>query len=503
MDMSKCFTEFRLELNSSKTLYLQIADFLSGLITKGELPADMKLLPERELSSLLGVSRTTAINAYRNLEKRCLIQTKVGSGTYVLQMESEHKSSMPWNQLYVPLPQTSQASVLKELVSASHTSDHISLAAGMSDPSLYPLEIMRKFIIEELPKTSPTDFGHMPTEGYMPLREELTRLLNGKKIVARSEEVMISSGSQQGLYLLSKIFLEHGDYVITESPTYIGAIQSFQAAGARLLTVPSLDRLDLGLIEDYLIRYRPKLFYISPTYQNPTGRVISLEERQRLIRLAAKHRLIIVEDDAYGDLYYSQKPPVPIKAIDSYGGVIYLGTFSKILFPGMRTGWIVANSEVIRRLASEKQYIDLHSNNWTQWLLTLYLKQNYLEGHLEKIRGEYKKRRDTVVQAIYRYCDNDLKFDIPDGGFYLWCTVESACSPRLLWYEAGQRGVSFVPGEAFYSNPMTNHEIRLCYTAHSPERLTEGVKRLSQAIKDAARGNIGKRVDSTESMPII
>ncbi|NLI91516.1 MAG: PLP-dependent aminotransferase family protein [Peptococcaceae bacterium] len=504
MDISKFFSTLRLDSEAPVPLYIQIGEFILGLIEEKVLFPHSKLPPERELSDLLGVSRTTAINAYRYLEKKGVAQTRVGSGTYITEQDSEREcSSMPWNQLYRPFPQTSQGSILRELVSSPYTDDHISLAAGMPNPSFYPLEIINS-LLSTISSACPRDFGHIPTEGYPPLKVSITNLLADKDIVVQPEEVMIVSGSQQGLYLLTKAFVEPSDYVIVESPTYIGAIQTFQMAGARLLTVPYSDRLDLELIEDYLIRYRPKLFYIMPTFHNPTGRVLSLEERKRLIQLAARHRLTIIEDDAYGDLYYSsQKPPASLKALDSYGGVIYLGTFSKILFPGLRTGWVVAPNEVIKRLSLEKQYTDLHSNNLTQWLLTQYVNEGLLHEHLKKVRGEYKIRRDALVQAIGRFCAKDFRFVVPDGGFYLWCTLQSSFSSSLLLYEAARRGVSYVPGEVFYTGPQNLRQIRLCFTTHSPQELAEGIKRLSVSLKEATKKSVGNNNRSSNSLPII
>ncbi len=359
MDISKFFSVLQLDPQSRIPLYVQIGEFILALIREKALPPQAKLPPERELSCLLNVSRTTAINTYRYLEKKGVAQTRVGSGTYLTapdsasQVSATEASALPWEQLYLPFPRTPQTSILRELVSADYSGNHISLAAGMPDPAFYPLEIMQG-LFSRFSNACPQDFGHIATEGYPPLKKSIAGLLAAKEIKAQPEEIMVVSGSQQGLYLLSRVFIEAGDYVMVESPTYIGAIQTFQQAGARLLTVPSSEGLDLALIEDYLIRYRPKLFYILPTYQNPTGRVIPLAERQGLMRLAAKHRLILVEDDAYGDLYYGGNPPLPLKALDENGRVIYLGTFSKILFPGLRTGWVSAPQEVIRRLSLEK-----------------------------------------------------------------------------------------------------------------------------------------------------
>lgn len=484
MDISKIFKKTLLTPKSSIPLYVQIANVLVENIQNYTLPAGTKLPPERELATMLGVSRTTAINAYRQLEEQRLINTKVGSGTYVAAVTPPIKTTptVPWSQLFTPCPNTQLSSILREIISSVTINNSIPLAAGMPDPALYPIaDFNRLFSMQSAPIDG-SDLGHIPTEGYLPLRSALAARLKKKGYNTTPENTMIVSGSQQGLYLITKIFLEPGDYVIVESPTYLGAIQIFSTANARLLSLPVSGRLPLDLLEDYLIRYRPKLLYVMPTFQNPNGRVMPIEERRELLQLAAKHRLIIVEDDPYGELYYEEQPPLSLKALDTYGGVIALGTFSKMLFPGLRTGWLVAPEIVINRFALEKQYIDLHSSNLSQRLLYDYLTADLLDGHLKTVRAEYKKRRDFVASALKRYCSPHLTFTLPTGGFYFWCTLSQGIYTRQLLHEAAKTGVSFVPGEAFYADTTGSKELRICFVSHPEEQLLEGIKRLGRAL---------------------
>ncbi|WP_371368053.1 Histidinol-phosphate aminotransferase [Sporomusa rhizae] len=485
MDISKFSELVSLNPKSTIPLYKQIAGILTENIKNAILPPGTKLPPERELSALLGVSRTTTINAYRQLEEQGLICTRVGSGTYVADLGPITKTppAVPWSQLFAPSVNIQLPSILRELIYSAAAKDSISLAAGMPDPSLYPLNDFAQFFTSQSSFLDGADLGHTPTEGYTPIRNILSTMLTEKGYGITPENTMIVSGSQQGLYLIAKVFLQPGDYVIVESPTYLGAIQLFSNSSARILSLPSSGPLPFDLLEDYLIRYRPKLFYVMPTFQNPNGRVMPLEERRELLRLAAKHRLVIVEDDPYGELFYEEKPPLPLKALDSYGGVIALGTFSKMLFPGLRTGWVVAPEPVINRFALEKQYIDLHSSNLSQRLLYDYLHQGLLDNHLALVRTEYKKRRDFVAGALKRYCSPHLTFSIPAGGFYFWCSLTQDILTRQLLHEASKTGVSFVPGEAFYADASGAHEFRLCFVTQPEERLLEGIKRLSKALQ--------------------
>lgn len=507
MDISKHFFQNQVDHQSSKPLYLQIQEIIIEKIKNHHLPPGSKLPPERELASYFSVSRTTAINAYRHLEQQGFIQTKVGSGTYVAASAPstiDTPPPMPWHQLFSPQPQSPVSSILKELVSTPASDYNISLAAGMPDPAFYPIDFFSNLFHKNKGSIDPVDFGYISIEGYAPLRQILARMHSNKSAMpVSSDNILILSGSQQGIYLISKVFLQPGDCVIVESPTYIGAIQIFHNAGVRILTLPAHSSLPLALLEDYLIRYRPKLFYTIPTFQNPNGRVIPLKERQELLTLAARHQLIIIEDDPYSELYYNEPPPPSLKALDTHGGVIYLGTFSKTICPGLRTGWMIAPPTVINRIALEKQYVDLHSNNLSQWLLHLFLQEGVLDGHLATIRKEYKKRRNAMANSIQRHCNSNLDFSLPTGGFYLWCKLQTGVTSSLLLHEARKNGVSFVPGEAFYTDQSNLNQLRLCFATHPEAKLEEGIKRLSKTLSSLKQQETWPTENNSFTRPII
>ncbi len=504
MDITKILSGIRLNTTLSMPLYLQIATALAAKIQDFTLPTGTKLPPERELAKLLGVSRTTAINAYSSLEERGLVSTRVGSGTFV---STENPSSrpqtpaMPWEQLFTPSYKAPLASILRSLIDSPTADDTISMAAGMPDPAFYPFEMLQSLLDKQHHPIDPADLGLIATEGYLPLRRSLaawqTRLGNP----ASPDQLLIVSGSQQGLYLVVKSFIEPRDYVIVESPAYLGAIQLLEASGARLLCLPPTGKIDMEILEDYLVRYRPKLFYTMSDFQNPTGRVMPLSERQELIRLAARHRLTLIEDDPYSLLYYGSPPPPSLKQLDTYGGVIHLGTFSKVLFPGLRTGWVHAEPPVINRLAQEKQYIDLHSNNMAQILLNTCLEEDIFPSHLMHVRREYKKRRNAMAAALRKYCGSLLDFDLAEGGLYLWGRMSATVSPAELLRRSAALGISFVPGDAFYSHGIASHEIRLCFATHDEERLTEGIRRLGRALSSVS--SIATPMVETAGRPII
>ena len=504
MDITKILSGIRLNPTSSVPLYMQIATGLSTKIQDLTVPASAKLPPERELARLLGVSRTTAINAYSLLEERGLVSSRVGSGTYVANCETvanqPQPATMPWEQLFTPSYKAPLASIMRSLIASPMADDTISFAAGMPDPSLYPVDMIQAALDDTRRHFDLADLGLIATEGYLPLRRSLSTWQSRLGLPTLPDHVLIVSGSQQGLYLIVKSFIEPRDYAIVESPTYIGAIQVLEASGARLLCLPPGDRLDFSLFEDYLIRYRPKLFYTMADYKNPTGQNMSLQDRQELIRLAARHRLTIIEDDPYSQLYFGTPPPPSLKQLDTYGGVIHLGTFSKIVFPGLRTGWVHAAPQVINRLAQEKQYVDLHSHNLAQMILHVSLEEDTLSPHLAKVRREYKKRRDAMAAAIRKYCSTSINFTPVTGGLYLWGKMSPSVSPSELLRRAAADGVSFVPGDAFYTHGTESHEIRLCYATHAEDRLTEGIRRLGRILAETSGA---PALSATTGRPII
>jgi DNA-binding transcriptional MocR family regulator len=481
MDMSISATA-GFDPTTAVPMYRQIANHLAGQIKSRALAPGTKLPPERQLAELYRVSRTTAINAYRRLEEEGLVRTRVGSGTYVAEGPAETSvQPMPWHQFLVPPLNNPLVGILRELVAMDMAEGAISLATGMPDPGLYPWPTFQTLLSGR--QLEPADLGYISTEGYYPLREALAARHSRQGAAVKPENVAIMAGSQQGLYLLAKALLSPGDYVVIEAPTYLGALQIFQAAGARLLTLPAGGPLPLDILEDYLVRYRPKLLYLLPTFQNPCGRVMPPTERQALLALAARHRLAIIEDDPYGELYYDQVPPPSLKAHDEHGRVIYLGTFSKIVFPGLRAGWVAGPEAVIHRLSLEKQYVDLHSNNLAQWMLWQFMIDGLFDTHLDRVRAEYRRRRNAMAQALKKHFGDRLSYVVPGGGFYFWCRLaDPRISCRELLTEAGRQGVNFVPGDAFYPDGDGRRDFRLCFATKDADSLQEGVRRLARAL---------------------
>jgi DNA-binding transcriptional MocR family regulator len=277
--------------------------------------------------------------------------------------------------------------------------------------------------------------------------------------------------------------------VIVEEPTYLGALQAFRSGGVRLVGVPvDADGMRTELLEPLLARHRPRLIYTLPTFQNPSGAVMSLPRRRQLLDLAYRHQVPILEEDPYGDLRYDGRPLPSLKAMDTRGQVLHLNTFSKVLFPGLRIGWLVGPAAAVRRVAVAKQTVDLHSGTLSQWLMARFLTEGCLERHLEKVRPEYARRRDALLSALRAASRAGLVWSRPEGGFYLWCRLPEAVPPERLLAEAARERVSFLPGTVFSIEGGDATHIRLNFTASPPDRIREGVRRLARVLRTALSG---------------
>ena len=262
---------------------------------------------------------------------------------------------------------------------------------------------------------------------------------------------MITSGAQEGIDLTARAFLNPGDIVLIEEPSFFPAIQSFRAMGARLMAVPmESDGMDVKMLEQLLIRYHPKLIYTMPTYHNPCGVSMSTAKKVRLLELAARYSVPILEDDPYSELGFRGQAAAPLKTMDKNGNVIYLSSFSKTIYPGLRLGWICADKKLIHHFSSIRQLVDLHSCCISQQIVERFIVNGEMEKYVESIRREYRERRDMMADALKRYAPKGLSWNIPEGGYYLWCRLPDGLSADLLALQAAKNGVAILPGMPAY-----------------------------------------------------
>jgi DNA-binding transcriptional MocR family regulator len=349
--------------------------------------------------------------------------------------------------------------------------------------------------------------GYCPVEGLLSLRREIALWMRRRGVAVNTENILILSGSTQGVGLVGRLLLNPGDEVVAEVPTYLGAVQAFRALQARVIGVPTdNDGMRVDLLEAILARRRPRLIYIQPTFQNPTGVTLSPERRRRLIQLARRYQTPILEDDPYSEIYFGEQRTQPLKASDTHDQVIYLSTFSKTLAPGLRVAWMAAPEPMIERLSLHKQVFDLNTTPLGQWCVSEMLRRNLFEEHLSHLRVRYKEKRDLMLAAIARHFPPEVRVTMPAGGFSLWCRLPGDLRARTLLREAVNDHVAFVIGEPFHVDGGGQQQFRLNYAYPPDDDIEEAIKRIGKAIKRLlARRSINEeeRNARSEHLPIV
>ncbi|MCE3202588.1 aminotransferase-like domain-containing protein [Paenibacillus sonchi] len=382
------------------------------------------------------------------------------------------------------------SSAVREILKVTQGKDIISLAGGLPGEDLFPMQAVRNAYNKALSAdTSALQYGL--TEGYLPLREQLAARLTGQGISVSASDMILTTGSQQALDLLCKILLDPGDAVLVEAPTYLAALQVLGSYRADIHTVRSDEHGMLPEhLEEQLRTRRPKLLYAVPTFNNPSGATWSRERREQIVDLCRRYDVLILEDNPYGEIAFDESPgayPPTLAAIDRSGEgescVVYTGTFSKIVAPGVRTGWIIGPPELIRVITKAKQAADLHSSTIDQRALAELLQTFDLEGHIRLISREYHSRMKLLSGELAARSWEGTHFLEPRGGMFLWLTLaEPISAARLLPY-AVEQGVAFVPGEVFYSEQPRRNTMRLNFTHTPPALMQTAVQRLDEALK--------------------
>lgn len=488
--------------NVKTPIYLQIKNQIRDMIFSNTIVEGFSLPPERKLAELLDVNRSTVIKAYQELKADGLIGSHVGKGTVVLpqifnksSFDERHANPMPWYQFFNETAVINNGHIISDIMEMASLKNTISFAGGIPSPDLYPVKEIEG-IQAELFKNHGSDiFLQSPVKGHYQLRESISHLLKNRQIEASPKEVMVLAGSQQGLDFASRVFIRPGDTVIVEEPTFLGALQLFKLVGARVIGVPiDKDGMRTDVLEPLLVKHKPKFIYVIPTFQNPSGVTMSLERRYKLLNLAYQYQIPIFEDDPYGEIRYDGISIPPLKALDRHGYVMYLSTFSKVLFPGFRVGWIVAPQQVLNKFAHLKQLTDLHVNTLSQWILDRFIRQGYYEAHIKLIRKEYAFKRKSMIDALEKYKVKDIIWYETEGGYYIWCRLPSNITQTKLIAKTSDKEVVYIPGEAFYPYGTQGETyIRLNYTFPDEKQIDEGIKRLMEAVKEVIE-------ESTDSM---
>jgi len=503
------FLDITIDRTSDEPIYRQLVRRIQTMIHTGALPEGFRLPPERRLAAALDINRSTVLNAYRELKALGLVDAHVGRGTAVLRPPAAPAPpgatiDLPWRQLFRGGASRSRDPIIADLLAMTDRSDLISFSIGLPAPEMLPLDIVGALADEILRTAGPAPLLHCPTEGHTPLRETLARWLASRGIHARTSEVLVVSGSQQGLDLLARVFLEPGDAVVVEEPSYIGALQSFRNAQARIIGVPvDAHGMRTDILASVLEHHRPKFIYTLPTFQNPSGAVMSVERRRHLLELAARWRVPVVEDDPYSELRYEGDPLPSLKALDEHDLVIYLSTFSKVLLPGLRIGYLVAPPVVLRELVLTKQGADLHTNSFGQYLIERFVRDGHFADHIERLKSAYRRRRDLMAAALERESKISLDLRTPAGGFYIWCGVPDGIEQSALMARAIERGVTFLPGRACFAADPPENALRLNFTHCAEAEIETGVEQLLEAVRETAAVSPRPTVGGASTSPVV
>ncbi len=398
----------------------------------------------------------------------------------------------PWEYRYAQRTQRMESSAIRELLKLTEQPDIISFGGGLPAPDVFPVEEFNAACDRVLRNHGAMALQYSTTEGFLPLREMIARHSARYGIKITPDNVLITSGSQQALDLLGKILIDPGDRILVESPTYLAAIQAWNAYGAEFITVPmDSDGMNTDYLEEAL-RAGPKFIYVLPNFQNPTGETLSLERRRKLIALADQYGVPIVEDDPYGQLRYEGDHLPSIVVLDSQfrddttpcyrGNVIYLSTFSKTLAPGLRLGWVVAPPEVISKLVQAKQGADLHTATFNQLVAFEVARGGFLDRHIHTIRDVYGRRRNLMMTAMEREFPSEVSWTHPQGGLFIWGTLPTYMDAKDLLKTCLERKVAFVPGEPFHPTGGGKNTMRINFSNATHDEIELGIRRLGISI---------------------
>lgn len=374
-------------------------------------------------------------------------------------------------------------SAVREILKVTERPEIISFAGGMPAPELFPIAEIARAHARVFEEQGPAALQYSTTEGWLPLREWIAARMRQRGVAAQAERVLITTGSQQGIDLVGKVFLERGDTVVVESPCYVAALQAFSAYEVTPIPVESDDQgMRVDLIEEALAQ-NPKLIYIVSEFSNPKGTTLSAERRSRLIDLSHRYGVPILEDNPYSELRYAGVAPQPLAALDRDGLVIHIGTFSKTLSPGMRLGWLIAAEPIFKEAVIAKQAADLHTSTVEQRAAALLLQDFDYDGHIKVLCRVYGERCKAMRDAIERHFPAGTRWTTPEGGLFLWVELPETVSAQEMFEDALRERVAFVPGTSFFAGEPRTNFMRLNFSNQKPEMITEGIGRIAAILK--------------------
>ncbi|WP_079509309.1 MocR-like pyridoxine biosynthesis transcription factor PdxR [Mesobacillus jeotgali] len=463
--------------------YKMISDYIKEQITNGTWPVGSRLPSQRELARQFEVNRSTIITALDELAADGLIEGKLGMGTVVINNTWTLMRAVPpvnWNeQVELGSHQASKPTV-QAINKAESDENLIQLSKGELSKELFPLDDMRAVITKVGQNLEP--FGYEEPKGNPLLREAISKYLSQKDIKVPTSSILVVSGALQALHLISIGLLERGSTVFLEDPSYINSLSTFQSAGMKLQGIPIDKEGILPEKIENVHQHKNSVLYCHPTFHNPTGAIMGEKRRQELLKLAENEQIPLIEDDVYGDLWLDNPPPLPIKSHDRHGNVLYLGSLSKSLNPGLRIGWIVGPEAVIDRLADLKMQTDYGTSSISQRAAAEWLSSGLYEKHLLRVRKHLKDRRNAVMLALDKHLSRYAEWEKPSGGFFIWVDFKAEVALSDLYRKALANGVLINPGR-IYSNQKSQH-FRLSFANGRIDDIVKGIAVLESLIED-------------------
>ncbi len=485
-------TDLRFDAASDVPVYKQVAESIARLIGSGSIGAGEKLPATRELAGQLGLNRATVSAAYAVLEEAKLIEGYVGRGSFVAKCDNPApRSGRDWDAILAPL-ETGFPGSAKNV--------EISFANSRPASEAFPLTQFRRLAKQVIDSADAGDILQLGSpHGYPPLRRYLLEQATKSGIARAGDDLIITNGCQQALDLMARLFAADDHAIVVEDPVYHGLVRVFSRAGANLIPV-AVDHagIDVDQLEEAIERHRPRLLIVTPSFQNPTGATLPLERRKRIVNLAQRFGVVLVENDIYSELRYYGKALPTLKALDETGNTILLRSYSKVSFPGLRVGWVIAPRAVVARLAEAKQISDLHSDQLSQAVLLRFAESGELERHLERTRAAGAERLDAVLRACSRSLPAGATYTRPDGGMNLWIELAAPLTAENLLRRSEERGVNFLPGRYFSVRAGHSRGLRISFGGLTPEEITRGI----QIIGEAAREELAASAKNVSFEPV-
>lgn len=460
----------QLNRESKEPMYMQLYMALKGLIESGGLIDGERLPSIRSLSRKFQINNVTVVNAYRLLENSGYAYSKSGSGTYVIgkALKNEHSSK--------------QEKSIRIFNEEADRKGCINFAESSPDPELFPVQDFKDVLNKILERDGGSAFGYTEVKGYPPLRQCICHMMHKYNVKCGMDDILIVSGAQQGIDIIAKAMIDYRDIIITERPTYTGAIAVFKSRGAAIFDIP-INRygLDTALLEDRLKFIHPKFIYVMPNYQNPTGFSYSENNMNKLLYLAEKYDFYIIEDDYLSDLYYDNKQPQLLKSYDTSGRVILIKSFSKIFMPGMRIGFMIMPDVLRQRIEAAKHLSDISTSGFIQRIFEMYIRENMIDRHIINIRQKYKLRYDAIISSINRHISG-VRYYRPEGGIHLWLRLPEGLSSNMLYSQCIESNILISPGASFYLDKNDSDYIRLNFASTPVDEIERGIEILGGII---------------------